>query len=101
MPLALFICSVLLLMAWISTYNAKKQFEANDIKYRALKITAGKNLSRIFYYMDSSYNLNPDSVKTTTIQQEDLRAEQIKLLQLAGEKEREAEELKAKAKKAN
>jgi hypothetical protein len=82
----------------MSTYNSKKQFEANDIKYRALKITAGKNLVRIFYYMDSSYNLNADSVRLTTIQQEDRLAQQTKVLRLAGEKEREAEELKVKAK---
>ncbi|WP_018615293.1 hypothetical protein [Segetibacter koreensis] len=100
LALALFISSVLLLMGWINTCNDKKQSEANDIKYRALKITAGKNLSRIFYYMDSSYNFNPDSVKITTIQQEDRIAEQFKLLRLAGEKEREAEELKAKAKES-
>ncbi len=40
---------------------------------------------------------NPDSVRQTTIQQEDRVAEQIKLLR-AGEKEREAEELKMKVK---
>lgn len=99
--LALFICSVLLLMGWINTYNSKKQFEANDIKYRALKIKAGKNLVRIFYYMDSSYNINPDSVRTATIRHEGRLAEQIKLLHLAGEKEREAEELKEKARKVD
>lgn len=96
--LALFTCSIFLLIGWVSTYNSKKQFEANDIKYRALKITAGRNIVRIFYNIDSSYNFNPDSVRTATIQQEDRMAEQIKLLRLAGEKEKEAEELKMRAK---
>lgn len=40
----------------------------------------------MFYNMDSSYTLNPDSIKTVTIQKENRIAEQIKLLRLAGEK---------------
>ncbi len=40
------------------------------------------------------------SVQQSTIQEEEHIAEQTKLLRLAGEKEREAEELKAKAKES-
>ncbi|GEO08696.1 hypothetical protein [Segetibacter aerophilus] len=98
--LALFICLVVLLITCMNTYNSTKQFEANDIKYRALKMSGGKNLVRLLYYIDSSYNFNPDSLRQTTIQQEDRLAEQTKLLRLAGEKERDAEELKAKAKES-
>ena len=47
--------------------------------------------------MDSFYTANPDSVRQTTIQEEEHLAEQTKLLELAGEKEREAKVLKAKA----
>ncbi len=49
---------IMLLMGWISSCNSKKQCEANDIKYRAIKGTAGKELSKVFYKMDSLYDAN-------------------------------------------
>lgn len=96
--LALFVLSILLLMGWVNSYNSKKQYEANDIKYRSLKINAGPYLIKTFYNMDSSYNADAEAVRKKTIQEEDRLAEQTKLLRLAGEKENEAEELKMKAK---
>ncbi|MGI8634432.1 MAG: hypothetical protein ACR2KZ_03415 [Segetibacter sp.] len=83
---------IMLLMGWISSCNSKKKCEANDIKYRAIKVTAGKELSKAFYKMDSLYDANPEAVRKQTIQQENRIAEQIKLLCLAGEKEKEAKE---------
>jgi hypothetical protein len=61
------------------------------------KVTKRRIMDKLFTIWIVHKTANPDSVRQTTIQQEDRVAEQIKLL-CAGEKEREAEELKMKVK---
>jgi hypothetical protein len=46
---------------------------------------------------DSLYHINPDVFKEQTIQEERRIAERARLLMLAGEKEKEAKELREKA----
>ena len=74
----------------------KKQFQANDIKYRALKITRDEALLELLYETDSLYNLDSEKMRRWILQQEDQLSEQARILQLAGEKKKEAKELKKK-----
>lgn len=95
----LFIAAIFFLWEWVDTYQSKKVSEANDIKYRSLKMTGSKSQIKYLYDIDSIYNLKGEAIKEKTIQDEERLAEQVKMLQLAGEKENEAKELKKKASK--
>jgi hypothetical protein len=95
----LFIAATFFLWEWVDTYQSKKISEANDIKYRSLKLTGNKSYIKYLYDIDSIYNIKGEAIKEKTIQDEERLAEQVKMLQLAGEKENEAKELKKKAKK--
>lgn len=95
----LFIAATFFLWEWVDTYQSKKVSEANDIKYRSLKISGDKSLIRYLYQIDSVYNIKGEAIKEKTIQDEERLAEQVKMLELAGEKENEAKELKKKSKK--
>ena len=55
--IVLFIFCALLLYGWVSCHNEKKAFEANDIKYRYLKVNGNSNLLKATYSIDSLYNL--------------------------------------------
>jgi hypothetical protein len=76
---------------------AKKQYEANDMKYRLLKVTGDKGLIKLIYHTDSLYSVNAEAIRNRTIQEEQRLAEQVEMLRLAGEKEKEVKELKRKA----
>lgn len=93
----LFIAATFFLWEWVDTYQSKKVSEANDIKYRSLKTTGNKSFIKYLYDIDSIYNIKGEAIKEKTIQDEERLAEQVKMLQLAGEKESEAKELKKKA----
>jgi hypothetical protein len=93
----LFLGIMLLMMTNYNTCNKLKIYESNDIKYRWMKVKAGKELRKAIYNLDSSFNADPETLRKLTIQEEDRLAEQARLFQLAGEKENEAEELTKKA----
>lgn len=95
----LFIVAMFFLCEWVDTYQSKKVSEANDIKYRSLKFTGNKSYIKYLYDVDSIYNVKGEAIKEKVIQDEERLAEQVKMLQLAGEKEKEAKELQKKAKK--
>ena len=95
----LFFASIFCLWQWMNTINDKKQFEANDIKYRALKVTADKALIKLLCHTDSLYNLDPTHMEQWVVQEEERLAEQTILLQLAGEKEKEARQLRDRTEK--
>jgi len=77
----------------------EKQFEVNDIKYRSLKVTGDKALIEVLYHTDSLYNISAEHMKESVVQEEEYLIERTKLLQLAGEKERKAEDLRKRAEK--
>jgi hypothetical protein len=77
----------LLTISIVNTHKDLKQFKANDIKYRLLKVKADAAVLRILYKTDSLYNIDPEAVKKETIQEELRIAERARLFQLAGEKE--------------
>ncbi len=93
----LFNISIFLALAWNSSLQTQKQYEANDIKYRSLKVTGNKSLIRVLFNTDSLYNIQGEALRKMTIKEEQRLAEQAEILRLAGEKESEAKELKRKA----
>jgi hypothetical protein len=83
----------------INTRNNFEVYEANDTKYRRLKVNADTILLRRLYRTDSLFTIDPEAFRTRTIEEENRIAERARLFQLAGEKEREASELLKKARK--
>ncbi len=77
--------------------QTQKQYEANDMKYRSLKVTGNKSLIQLLYHTDSLYNVKAEAIRKMTVQEELRLAEQAEMLLLAGEKE--AKQLKRKATK--
>ena len=84
---------------WMNSNDQQKQFEANDIKYRALKVTHDKALLQLLYQTDSLYNLDPQHMQDWAAQQENQLSEQTKMFQLAGEKKKERKDLRNRAEK--
>lgn len=72
--------------------------EESDIKYRHMKLSTDKNLRSVLEQEDSIYQANPDRMQENVIAEEEWRKKQAEMFQEALEKEREARELKAKAK---
>jgi len=96
----LFFVSTFLLWEWISAINDKKQFEANDIKYRALKVSGDEGLLKLLYQTDSFYNANANWMRNYVAQEEDRLIEQTKKFQLAGEKKKNVKDLRNRAERS-
>ena len=91
--IGLFLVLTISISLLINTRKSFKVYEANDIKYRRLKVKADTALLRSLYRTDSLFTIDPDAFKTHTVEEENRIAEHARLLRLAGEKEREAKEL--------
>ncbi len=98
--IGLFIISFLFLFAWINCMNSKKTFQANDIKYRFLRVSSNPSLLKLFYLTDSLYNLSNDSFVKLVTEKEQNFAQQEKQPRPASEKKRNARELLNKASKS-
>ena len=96
--IVLSIVSTFFFYQWMNTNDDKKQFEANDIKYRALKVTGDRALIKLLYHTDSLYNLDAEHMRHWVVQEEERLIEQTKNLKLAGEKKKEAEHLRERGK---
>jgi hypothetical protein len=86
--LSLFIVSLLFAYGWMNCNSEKKQFEANDIKYRFWKANGNTSLLKVVYQTDSLYNLNKDVFTNGVLRAEHEIAEQEKKHRLAGEKKK-------------
>jgi len=95
--ISFFLLSVFLIWALINSYQNNKQFEANDLKYRYLKIADNTAILKLCNITDSLYQKNVDSFRTGVEQKEQRLIQQAEDLRLAGEKEREAKSLKSRA----
>jgi len=95
--LAFFVLAAMFLYGWIRCSNVKEQFEANDFKYRFLKLNGGGALLKITHDVDSLYNSNTIDFTSKVVQAEQQLAKQLEMLRLAGKKEKEARELMQKA----
>ncbi len=98
--LIFFVLAGVSLYGWIRSNNVKDQFEANDIKYRFLKINGGAALLKITHDTDSLYNLNTNGFTSKVVEAEQRLAQRVEMLRLADEKEKEAKELIQKASKS-
>lgn len=93
----LFVTCFLLGWGWINAHKEKEQFEANDVKYRSLKISGNKNVLNLCKYTDSLYQKDKVGFSNNVEQEERRLIEQAELLRLAGEREKEAKTLKEQA----
>ena len=66
----------------------KKQFEANDIKYRFWKANGNASLLKVVYQTDSLYELDKNNFKDQVLETEHQIEEQVKKYRLAGEKKK-------------
>lgn len=65
--------------------NDRKIFEANDIKYRALKITGNKPLLELLYKTDSLFDLNRAKFHEYVVAQEYESKKQADRIRIAAE----------------
>jgi hypothetical protein len=86
--LSLFIILLLCAYGWMNCHIEKKQFEANDMKYRFWKANGNASLLKIIYRTDSLYNLDKDGFTNEVLRAEHEIAEQEKMNRLAGEKKK-------------
>ena len=86
--LSLFIILLLCAYGWMNCHIEKKQFEANDIKYRFWIANGNASLLKIIYRTDSLYNLDKDGFTNEVLRAEHEIAEQEKMNRLAGEKKK-------------
>lgn len=63
LAVVLFNISILLAIAWNNSLQTQKQYEANDIKYRLLKVTGDKGLLKLLFQTDSLYNVDAEAIK--------------------------------------
>jgi hypothetical protein len=97
--IGLFLILTIMITILINSRNNLKGYEANDIKYRRLKVKADTALLRRLYRTDSLFTIDPEAFRKQTIEEENRIAERARLFQLAGEKEKEAKELLKKARR--
>jgi hypothetical protein len=96
--LALFFLVIVLILTSTNLRSSLAIYEANDIKYRLLKVKADTALLKMLYKTDSLYVVDADAFRDHTLQEEERLAERARLFRLAGEKEKEAKQLFRKAK---
>lgn len=75
--LAFFVLAGMFLYGWIRCSNVKKQFEANDLKYRYLKMNGNGSLLKIVHATDSLYSSNKNDFTGKVVQSEQRLAEQV------------------------
>lgn len=73
---------------WLNCHQEKEQFEANDIKYRSLKIRGVGSMIKCCYLTDSLYQKDRVGFSNDVEQEERRIIEQAELLRFAGERER-------------
>ncbi|MEO5777412.1 MAG: hypothetical protein ABIQ27_10930 [Flavobacterium sp.] len=95
--ISLFLLSVVLVWALLNSYQYNKQYKANDLKYRYLKVANNAGILKLCNFTDSLYQKNEDSFKTGVEQEEQRLLQQAENFRIAGEKEREAKSLKSRA----
>ena len=93
--IVLFIVSLFILYGLIISYNARNVKEANDMKYRYLKVKGNSGLLKLLYRTDSLYNLDKQLFNKVVAEKEDSFVQQERF-HLAGEKEKKKVKLKYK-----
>ena len=74
-----FILIVVLIFLYLGKRKEVHSYQANDWKYRYLKLNSNSNLKKICHLTDSFYLFNPDSMKKKTLWMERQQQEQWQL----------------------
>jgi len=75
----LFLALCLVCSGWYITARSSEQYQANDIKYRNLKLTADSASLRHLYRLDSLYLTDPEKMEKHVKEQELLREKSLEL----------------------
>lgn len=89
----LFLILCLTVAGWYQTYKDLDQYEANDTKYRYMKIKANGYLSKVLGIADSLYRTDPQ-LRESVIAIEEQNQKDFEKMQKAFQMERDAKELK-------
>lgn len=75
----LFLALCLVSSGWYMTARNAEQYQANDIKYRELKLEADSAFLQYLYKLDSLYLANPEKMEKYVKEQELLREKSLEL----------------------
>jgi hypothetical protein len=75
----LFLALCLVSSGWYMTVQSSEQYQANDIKYRELKLEADSAFRQYLYHLDSLYLMNPEKMTKFVKEQELLREKSLEL----------------------
>ena len=76
----LFLALCLVCTAWYMTARDSGQYQANDIKYRQLKLDADSTFHQYLVRLDNIYLSDPDKTRNNVIEQERLKQKRLELI---------------------
>jgi hypothetical protein len=76
----LFLALCLVCSGWYMTARDSGQYQANDIKYRQLKLEADSAFHQYLVQLDSIYLTDPDKMRNNVIEQERLKQKRLELI---------------------
>jgi hypothetical protein len=76
----LFLVLCLVCTGWYMTARDSGQYQANDIKYRQLKLDAGPAFHQYLVQLDSIYLADPDKMRKNVIELERLKQKRLELI---------------------
>jgi hypothetical protein len=76
----LFLALCLVCSGWYVTARSSEQYQANDIKYRKLKLLSDSAALEGLYGLDSLYLADPEKMEKEVKEQEQLKQERLELL---------------------
>ena len=76
----LFLALCLVCSGWYATVNNSVQYQANDIKYRQIKLIADSAFHQCLVHLDSVYLTDPDKMRNNVIEQERLKQKRLELI---------------------
>lgn len=97
LTIVFFLGLVIVSAGWYMTINTIEDYKANDTKYRYLKVFGNNSLKELLFAADSLHRVDPH-MRDSVIQRENDNRERFEMLQEANSKEKEAKELRKKAK---
>lgn len=97
LSIGLFLALAIVSVGWYMTGTTVDEYKANDTKYRYLKLYGNISLKETLFITDSLHRAIV-GMRDSVIQKEEENRQVFELLQEAKRKEKEAEELKRKAK---
>jgi hypothetical protein len=94
--LSLFLLVCVTAMGWLESNANLRDFVANDLKYRRLKLTADSASLVYLFRIDSVYAAEPDGFRENVIEEERMKAERLELLDKTQELEHKINSLSKK-----